>query len=91
MDVPIAKLVMCVTVVSERSKTRSHFLFYFLSSIFMKQTLLSKCQIVGKDLVNFCGLLRKHELYPPAFSRDYYETFLLEIFSKIEEISREIS
>ena len=26
-------------------------------------TLCSKCQIDGKDFVNFCGLLRKHELY----------------------------
>ena len=26
-------------------------------------TLYSKCQIDGEDFVNFCGLLRKHELY----------------------------
>ena len=26
-------------------------------------TLCGKCQIDGEDLVNFCGLLRKHELY----------------------------
>ena len=26
-------------------------------------TLCSKCQIVGEDFVNFCGFLRKHELY----------------------------
>ena len=25
-------------------------------------TLCSKCQIYGEDLVNFCGLLRKHKL-----------------------------
>ena len=25
-------------------------------------TLYSKCQIDGEDFVNFCGLLRKHEL-----------------------------
>ena len=25
--------------------------------------LCSKCQINGEDFVNFCGLLRKHELY----------------------------
>ena len=25
-------------------------------------TLCSKCQIGGEDFVNFCGLLRKHEL-----------------------------
>ena len=27
-------------------------------------TLCSKCQIDSEDFVNFCGLLRKHELYP---------------------------
>ena len=26
-------------------------------------TACSKCQIDGEDLVKFCGLLRKHELY----------------------------
>ena len=26
-------------------------------------TLSSKCQIDGEDFFNFCGLLRKHELY----------------------------
>ena len=26
-------------------------------------TVCSKCQIDGEDLVNFCGLLREHELY----------------------------
>ena len=26
-------------------------------------TLCSKCQIDGEDFVNFCGLLKKHELY----------------------------
>ena len=25
--------------------------------------LCSKCQIDGEDFINFCGLLRKHELY----------------------------
>ena len=25
-------------------------------------TLCSKCQIDGEDFINFCGLLRKHEL-----------------------------
>ena len=29
-------------------------------------TSCSKCQIVGEDFVNFCGLLRKHELYVPS-------------------------
>ena len=26
-------------------------------------TLCNKCQIDGEDFINFCGLLRKHELY----------------------------
>ena len=26
-------------------------------------TVFSKCQIDGEDFVNFCGLLRKHELF----------------------------
>ena len=26
-------------------------------------TLCTMCQIDGEDFVNFCGLLRKHELY----------------------------
>ena len=26
-------------------------------------TLCNKCQMDGKDFVNFCGLRRKHELY----------------------------
>ena len=30
-------------------------------------TLCSKCQIHGEDFVNFCGLLRKHELYRGSF------------------------
>ena len=33
-------------------------------------TLCSKCQIVGEDLVNFCGLLRKHKLYNPFSFRE---------------------
>ena len=35
----------------------------FIDDIFtVDLTLCSKCQIDGEDLVNFCGLLRKHEL-----------------------------
>ena len=26
-------------------------------------TICTMCQIAGEDFVNFCGLLRKHELY----------------------------
>ena len=32
-------------------------------------TLCSKCQINGEDFVDFCGLLRKHELYQQRKSR----------------------
>ena len=28
-------------------------------------TLTTYCQIDGEDFVNFCGLLKKHELYIP--------------------------
>ena len=35
-------------------------------------TLCSKCQIDGEDFVNFCGLLRKHELY--QFAKDSFES-----------------
>ena len=28
-----------------------------------KNTTSTYCQIDGEDFVNFCGLLRKHELY----------------------------
>ena len=37
-------------------------LFQFKSSPTIWR-LLSKCQIDSEDFVNFCGLLRKHELY----------------------------
>ena len=53
---------------------QSHLRFHDLKFVFSKQatkideiftvdlTLCSKCQIDGEDFVNFCGLLRKHEL-----------------------------
>ena len=33
-------------------------------------TLCSTCQIDGEDFINFCGLLRKHELYVPSMVMD---------------------
>ena len=54
------------------SKKFSSFLLKFVFSkkatkideIFTLDLILcSKCQIEGEDFVNFCGLLRKHELY----------------------------
>ena len=35
-------------------------------------TLCSKCQIDGEDFVNFCGLLRKHELYKTEIKIIYF-------------------
>ena len=58
---------------SEKTKT-SKFLEFIVKFLFSKKakkndeiftvdlTLFSKCQIDGEDFVNFCGLLRKHEL-----------------------------
>ena len=52
-----------------------YFLYFLLKFMFSKKatkieeiftaylTLCSNCQIDGEDFVNFCGLLRKHELY----------------------------
>ena len=39
-------------------------------------TLCSKCQIDGEDFVNFCGLLRKHEICtsPPVFLKIYSQS-----------------
>ena len=35
-----------------------------LKFVFSKKlTITTQCQIAGEDFVNFCGLLRKHELY----------------------------
>ena len=34
-----------------------------IDKIFTMDLTLSKRQIDGEDFVNFCGLLRKHELY----------------------------
>ena len=37
-------------------------------------TLCSKYQMHGEDSVNFCGLLRKHELYVNLISTLFYFT-----------------
>ena len=36
--------------------------------------LCSKFQIDGEDFVNFCGLLRKHELYAKLFIQEKLKT-----------------
>ena len=40
-------------------------------------TLCSKCQIDGEDFINFCGLLRKHELYKIKVVRATIVTYVL--------------
>ena len=47
-------------------------------------TLCSKCQTDGEDFVNFCGLLRKHELY--NFPR--YLPLLLMLVCKTESLEK---
>ena len=37
---------------------------------------------IGEDLVNFCGLLRKHELYAPAVFTRYSGLNLLQKFKE---------
>ena len=69
----------------ENIEQKNHFLtevFLFVKLMFSKKatkieeiftvdlTLCSKCQIDGEDFVNFCGLLRKHELYESCFLSD---------------------
>ena len=50
------KEVICVKFAFSKKATKFNKIFTF------DLTLCSKCQIDGKDFVNFCGLLRKHEL-----------------------------
>ena len=66
---------------------RKHHFLFILKFIFSKKatkideiftidlTLSSKCQIDGEDFFNFCGLLRKHELYL-HFSFSIFNSFL---------------
>ena len=48
-------------------------------------TLCSKCQIDGADLVNFCGLLRKRELYHVMLN--FKHNCQWKKFSKVPNIS----
>ena len=43
----------------------------------MIATLCSKCQIDGEDPVNFCGLLRKHELYHECCSKNEFNAYFI--------------
>ena len=46
----------------------------------LSKILAVKCQIDGEDFVNFCGLLRKHELY-------FWELYSIAVFFKVKEVS----
>ena len=48
---------LLINFVFSRKATKNDKIFTF------DLTLCSKCQIYCEDFVNFCGLLRKHELY----------------------------
>ena len=50
-------------------------------------TLCIKCQIDSEDLINFCGLLRKHELYDIAI----VDTSNLKIVNHIKCSDKETS
>ena len=56
-------------------------------------TLSSKCQIISEDFINFCGLLRKHELYDVlSFSSKHQEegktekSLIIHVISALEAI-----
>ena len=52
-------------------------------------TLCSKCQIHDEDFVNFCGLLRKHELYSPIvfLSHEYVIAKLTTILCIVKDLA----
>ena len=52
-------------------------IFFFRKFMFSKET--KKC-----DKINFCGLLRKHELYKVAFTSFKFDLFLKEGKYKIK-------
>ena len=76
-------LLTCMTFLETVMKVISN--MYFYCSCFLRRPqkltksswsiwrLLSKCQIDVEDFINFCGLLRKHELYCIRFA---VQTFL---------------
>ena len=61
-------------------------------------TLCSKFQIDGEDFVNFCGLLRKHELYllkvttfPKPKVKSAFWTMLSEYFFKMKNLDSDVA
>ena len=44
---------------------------------------LNKCQIDGEDFINFCGLLRKHELYSSEYIKTNFK-FKTDLFSHLD-------
>ena len=42
-------------------------------------TFCSTCQIDGEDFINFCGILRKHELYVNSQNKNFsFFSFVLQ-------------
>ena len=52
-------------------------------------TATTYCQIDGEDFVNFCGLLRKHELYQCTVLKDKPQEFAKTYNKKIKLIESE--
>ena len=42
-------------------------------------TLTTYCQIDGEEIVNFCGLIRKYELYHLKYLKDFCPESLFEV------------
>ena len=57
-----SKSVVCLKFMFSKKATKIEEIFT------VDLTLCSKCQIDGEGFVNFCGLLRKHELCTPITS-----------------------
>ena len=51
-----------------------------IDKIFTIDLTVTHCQIDGEDFVNFCGLLRKHELYCTDFSGFVYQCLFTIVF-----------
>ena len=53
-------------------------------SVKVDLTLCSKCQIDGEDFINFCCLLRKHELYTKI--QNLFRWIWIELYSNFDNL-----
>ena len=51
---------------------------------FLSPQSLSKCQIDGEDFVNFCGLLKKYELYKNPKLFKLSQTLQMRVVNKVQ-------